>query len=255
MPIVYGLKLTAAGLAEFAAAAAESRSLDFTHMVLGDAGGDWYEVTGAEAALRNQLAICDISQVAHDAVVPNRILVDAPYGGAGGWMLREFGVKSSTGILMAIGMHPLVEIPAVGAALVDLVIRGALDVVNADVVNMTVNAGALVTRDYADNLGLGWKSSHIRPVSASCAVLPSDRIIIVDASGGEVQLTMLSAASAAARGVWIKKKATDRSDNPVVLLPAAGETVEGASPYSFAAPGEGHLYVPDGAGNWEQLNS
>jgi len=153
MPIVLGLKLTVPGENEFAAAIAAGRMVNFTQMVLGDANGAWYEVTGAETELLNEQWRGPLLQIFRDATVLNRIVCDAPVPvDIGGFTIREFGLLSDTGVLMAIGMHQVIELPAPGGATtLDIVIRGLLDVVNADVVNLVVDPYIVTaTRIYVD---------------------------------------------------------------------------------------------------------
>lgn len=141
MAIQPGLKLTTAGAAEFAAAVIEERSVDITQMALGDANGAWYEVTGAEPALLHEQWRGPLLQITIDPAHANRIICDAPIPtGTGGFTIREFGLLSASGILMAIGMHQVIELPAPGdPTTMDMIIRGLLDVVNAAVVNLTVD--------------------------------------------------------------------------------------------------------------------
>lgn len=154
MSIELGLILTTAGLAEFAVAITEGRDVNITQMVLGDANGAWYEVTGAEAALLNEQWRGALLQITVDPGHANRIICDAPLPlDVGGFTIREFGLLSSTNVLMAIGMHQVIELPAPGeSTTLDIVIRGLLDVVNAAVVNMVVDPYIVTaTRAYVDD--------------------------------------------------------------------------------------------------------
>ncbi|MDD2853807.1 MAG: phage tail protein [Desulfuromonadaceae bacterium] len=154
MPIVLGLKLTAAGEAEFVNAVVEERTVDITQMVLGDANGAWYEVTGAEEALLNECDRIPLLAITNALGHPNRIICDAPLPvDVGGFTLREFGLLSSTGVLLAIGMHQIIELPAPGGPTVfDIVIRGMLDVLASDVVNMVIDPYVVTaTRAYVDD--------------------------------------------------------------------------------------------------------
>ncbi len=123
-------------------------------MVLGDAAGAWYETTGSEAALKNERWRGALLSISLAPNLPNRIVCDAPIPvGVGGFTIREFGLLSATGILMAIGMHQVIELPAPGdPTTLDIVIRGLLDVVNAAAVNMVVDPYIVTaTRSYVDD--------------------------------------------------------------------------------------------------------
>lgn len=153
MAIQLGLKLTAAGLAEFAAAEVEDRQVNITQMVLGDANGAWYEVTGEETGLLNELLRVPLLQITREAAHPNRIICDAPIPvDEGGFTVREFGLLSDSDELLAIGMHQVVQLPNPGdSTTIDIVIRGLLELSNADVVNMTVDPYIVTaTRYYVD---------------------------------------------------------------------------------------------------------
>lgn len=154
MTIKLGLKLTTAGLAEFAAAITEERLVDITQMVLGDANGAWYEITGNEVALLNEQARFPLLQICRDPVNLNRIICDAPIPvDVGGFAIREFGLLSAAGVLLAIGMHQIIDLPAPGGPVtLDMVIRGLLDVVNAEVVDLVVDPYIVTaTRKYVDD--------------------------------------------------------------------------------------------------------
>ena len=154
MSIQLGLKLTAAGLAELAAAEVEERKVNITQMVLGDANGAWYEVTGEETGLLNELLRIPLLQITREAAYPNRIVCDAPIpAGEGGFTIREFGLLSDSDELLAIGMHQLVQLPQPGSSTtIDLVIRGILELSNASIVNLTVDPYIVTaTRYYVDD--------------------------------------------------------------------------------------------------------
>jgi phage-related tail fiber protein len=153
MSITLGLKLTLAGQIEFADAITAERLVNITQLVLGDANGAWYEVTGAETELLNEQWRGPILQIIHDPNILNRIVCDAPVPVAGGgFTIREFGLLSDAGVLMAIGMHQVIELPAADSSTtLDIVIRALLDVVNADVVNLVVDPYIVTaTRIYVD---------------------------------------------------------------------------------------------------------
>lgn len=145
-----GLRPTEAGLAEITAALREGRKITFSQMVLGDALGAWYDTTGLETALKNERwrgAVTDITPV--DGY-PNRMQFEAHPDGSG-WTVREFGLISSTGILMAIGMHQVLDLPAPGTQLLEITIQAQLDFVDAGVVAIQVDPIVLASRAYVDD--------------------------------------------------------------------------------------------------------
>lgn len=75
------------------------------------------------------------------------------------------------------------------------------------------------------------------------AVLVTDRFLLVDASGGDVEVDFLLAADAYLTQV----KKIDTSANLVQCTPQAGETVEGESgSYDLSVPGQVENFVSDG---------
>jgi hypothetical protein len=154
MAIKLGLRLTAAGETEFVTAVAERRSVDFAQAALGDANGAWYEVTGEETALLNECARIPLLSITNDSEHPNRIICDAAVpSDVGGFTIREFGLLSTAGTLLAIGMHQEISLPEPGGTTqFDVVIRGLLDVLASDVVNLVIDPNVVTaSRSYVDN--------------------------------------------------------------------------------------------------------
>ena len=70
-------------------------------------------------------------------------------------------------------------------------------------------------------------------------------IVLVDASGGAVTITLPSPTA----GAKVRVKKTDASTNVVTVSPSAAETIDGASSDSISKQYETYEYVSDGT-NW-----
>jgi len=168
MAITLGLRLTTAGETEMVAAVVEHRPFDISHMVLGDANGAWYEVTGLEQTLLNECARIPLLSITPHPEHSNRIVCDAPIPlDVGGFTIREFGVVSPTGLLLAIGMHQEISLPDPGGPTIfDIIIRGMLDVLAIGVVNLVVDPFLVTaTRGYVDAV----VEAHSAPATVDAA--------------------------------------------------------------------------------------
>lgn len=99
---------------------------------------------------------------------------------------------------------------------------------------------------------MGTTAASIRPVAVTGPVVAADRIIVIDASAGAVDLTFLSAASADAKAIKVIRKRSDPGTHAVTLLPAGGQTIAGAASATLL-PGEGYEFIPDGATDYIQF--
>ena len=88
--------------------------------------------------------------------------------------------------------------------------------------------------------------SDTRTVTADTAVTSSDSVINVDATGGMVIVTLLSALSP--YPVTIKK--IDASANAVRIAAQGGDTINGAAAFDFTTQGETHVCTNDGVNAW-----
>lgn len=95
-------------------------------------------------------------------------------------------------------------------------------------------------------------ASSVRSVTTTGAVLASDRVVVIDATSGNVNLTFLSAANAAAKTIKIQRARGDSSNNTVTLLPQGGETIGGGSSVVLLA-GENYEFIPDGSIDYLQF--
>lgn len=92
----------------------------------------------------------------------------------------------------------------------------------------------------------------IRNVTLDSTVLKSDAVIVVDATLGDVVVTLLSAASSDARNINIQRSRSDLSSNAVTITPDGTDTIgKGSSMTLF--PGEGYEFIPDGVSDYLQF--
>lgn len=99
---------------------------------------------------------------------------------------------------------------------------------------------------------MGVVSSAIRSVAVTGPVVASDRVIVIDASAGAVNLTLLSAASADAKMIKVIRKRSDPGVYAVTLTPQGGQTI-GGGPTVELLPGEGYEFIPDGSTDYIQF--
>jgi hypothetical protein len=99
---------------------------------------------------------------------------------------------------------------------------------------------------------MGRTAGAIRAVAVTGPVIESDQIIVIDASGGDVDLTFLSAAASGAKSIKVFRKRSDPGTSAVNLLPAATETIAGEASVSLL-PGEGYEFIPDGTSDYIQF--
>lgn len=117
---------------------------------------------------------------------------------------------------------------------------------------------ALVKGDYTQLLQSIQKLAGgqvTRSVNASGNVLASDTVLLVDASGGPVILSLLSAAAANARALTVIK--ADDTENAVTLQAQAGQTLptsEGRQPtLDFTMQDESIRIMPNGVNHWHRI--
>lgn len=108
--------LTAAGAAAFDSSEA-GQPVALAFMAFGDGAGAPYVPTGAETALRNELARVAVDIVARDPAHPTQLTITATLPAAtGGFTVREVGVFTDAGDLALIGPANLYKpAPADGA--------------------------------------------------------------------------------------------------------------------------------------------
>lgn len=109
------------------------------------------------------------------------------------------------------------------------------------------------TNDNWDSLDSSLKTatdSVTRSLTADASITTSDRnkLILCDASGGAIELT-LPAASAAGDGFTIIVKKTDTGSNALTLTPDGSETIDGLSSIDIALPNDTRTLTSNGS-NW-----
>lgn len=98
--------------------------------------------------------------------------------------------------------------------------------------------------DYVKPIGL---ATAIATVSSDTSLGTSQHVLLVDASSGQVTLTLPSAATTSARQYMIKKK--DSSSNNVVVAASGSQTIDGQASVSVNTQYEALTVVSDGS-NW-----
>jgi phage-related tail fiber protein len=254
----FRVRYTDAGLAKMNACEAAGQSLKLTHIAVGDANGAYYPLENIplQTELVNEVYRAAINRLYVDLTDPTQIVGEAPIlPGAGPFTIREGGAFDVDGTLVFVWLMPITDVPDVADnSDKSINIRFVRKVSNVNNITLITDAQTVMsTQEHADSQGVGWNSGHARYIAISGPVLTSDRIIIVDASSGDIQLNMLPAASPAARLIRIKKTALDQSAHNVILVPMPDDTVEGMIEYTFNGPGEWHDYLPNGVNNWEQF--
>lgn len=151
--------LTIQGGADFANAQAFKLHVPFTHLAVGDGGGQSVAPSETVRALVNETFRVGISSIAPDPDNPNWIIVEAVIPAqVGGWTIREIGLigglnqnnfaatpTTPGNKLLAYGNFPETYKPllAEGAAK-DLSIRMIIQVANAALVSLTVDPSVVV---------------------------------------------------------------------------------------------------------------
>ena len=84
-------------------------------------------------------------------------------------------------------------------------------------------------------------------ITGDTTVTASNEVVFVNASSGEVDVTLYAASSNGGRKLIIKK--TDSSSNAVIILRAASETIDGATSITLYHQNESVTLVSDNS-NW-----
>lgn len=151
------------GLAAIAAAVTTGVPINLTHMAVGDGGGSPVTPLPTMTALVNQRYQTTINRVQQDPANPTRYWVEMLIpASVGGWTIREFGIKDSTGALFAVGNFPdtYKTLPSDGATN-DLVVRVELIVSNAGVITIQIDPSVSIASQ-------AWVLSTITP----CYIAP-----------------------------------------------------------------------------------
>lgn len=111
--------------------------------------------------------------------------------------------------------------------------------------------GAILTADASESAGVKWGAFGTQPYPVTSqtgdyTVTDSDFLVLVDASSGNVTITL--PASSSGRRYEIKK--TDSSANKVIIDGDGSETIDGATTQELLLQYEALSVMGDGSGNW-----
>lgn len=133
--------ITDIGKKEIANAIANDTKVNFSKIVLGDGGGDYYEITETQTKLKNEVYRGEVSNVTIDEENPYWIKVETALShNIGGFIVREVGLLDDKDNLIVVAKFPLTYKPISDDGVVkDLLIRMIIEVSNTDVINIKVD--------------------------------------------------------------------------------------------------------------------
>lgn len=154
--------------------------------------------------------------------------------------------------------------PAVIAAILIIALAQALFPGDAPAVNQFIGAdpargiprGTVITPEYLNSLGLPPTiTAPVRSVTSSGLVdKDGDYILLVDATSGQVDLSLPSVLDMASGRRFVIKK-TDPSANAVVVTTTGSETINGGSTLALAKQNDTSILINDGTGYQTELIS
>lgn len=254
----YRMIWTVLGLTKRANAELTGNVVEITHFALGDANGNVaFEPDQAMEALVHEVYRRPVDTVAIDESNPAWVDVDGHILAAdGGWWVREIGLFDADGDMVAVGNKAPFYKPLLAEGEGDdLYMRFILLTANTAVIQLKINpAIAMASRKYVDDSGPGWRASHVRFVTESGPVLPTDRIIIMKAVTAEIVMSMPSVLSLVAREVTFCRDETSVFGSAVQA--AANETLPTGdgrqSLMELTVPDESVTVYPDGVSHWRR---
>lgn len=130
--------------------------------------------------------------------------------------------------------------PSNGITAID--VQAAIDQVQVEVVAGTVTPAAIVP-------------TAVNFAMSPYTILPTDYLIEVDTSGGQVQLQTASSASRANKPFTVKDITGNGAANPIAVLRAAAETIDGLTSYPMASDFAALTFKPKLAGNGYEVSA
>lgn len=172
MSAIYFAILTAAGQAKLANAIALGVPLKITHMAVGDGNGQPVTPNAAQTALVRERRRAPINTLFQDPTNQSQLVAEQIIPeNVGDWWIREGGIFSEDGTLIAIANTPDTYKPLLssGAGRTQ-VIRIVLIVSDTSAVELKIDpAVVLATRKYADDLLTAHKQSREHPDASETA--------------------------------------------------------------------------------------
>ncbi|MFM4919450.1 phage tail protein [Aeromonas dhakensis] len=172
MSAIYFAILTAAGQAKLANAIALGVPLKITHMAVGDGNGQPVTPNAAQTALVREKRRAPINTLFQDPTNQSQLVAEQIIPeNVGDWWIREAGIFSEDGTLIAIANTPDTYKPLLssGAGRTQ-VIRIVLIVSDTSAVELKIDpAVVLATRKYVDDLMAAHKQSRDHPDASETA--------------------------------------------------------------------------------------
>lgn len=172
MSAIYSAILTNAGQAKLANALALGVPLKITHMAVGDGNGQPVTPNAAQTALVRETRRATINTLFQDPTNQSQLVVEQIIPeDVGDWWIREAGIFSEDGTLIAIANTPDTYKPLLssGAGRTQ-VIRIVLIVSETSAVELKIDpAVVLATRKYVDDLMAAHKQSRDHPDASEMA--------------------------------------------------------------------------------------
>jgi phage-related tail fiber protein len=129
--------------------------VNLTTLAVGDGGGDYYEPTESQAALKHQVWSGNINSINVDSQNSNWIKISAIIPTSdGGFTIREAGIFDDSGNLIAVGKYPETYKPVLSeGSSKDLTINIILEISNTSSVTLKVDPTVvLATKNDLNNL-------------------------------------------------------------------------------------------------------
>ena len=146
----YQVIITDVGAQRLAEALASSQPLQLTEIAVGDGGANPpAQPDPAATSLAKEVWRGALTRVERDAANPAWVICEGVIPpDVGGWHIREVGIYSAAGELVAVGTYPATYKPVLGdGSAVDLVLKVILQVSSADAVQLMIDpSAALATR-------------------------------------------------------------------------------------------------------------